>query len=220
MKRNDVHAVRLLLDFQADPNLLIENRSMLSVAAHYGFAEITSLLLDSGALIDNGIMSPLLSVLKSGSRPVFMALVIRDPKILLSVFNGKPFIYHAIVEKTTLLPIIATLVKTEIEKLEKSGISNRPSFPPEGLTSSQKKRLQSAIERKDSVTTTNMISEKKKALRSLWYPITPETFDGSQFSSILDQSPSISSLDSPRSGSQIANNPVNEAPRSIRSNDQ
>lgn len=158
----------MLLDFGANPNAVSKNKSLLSIAAEHGFSDSIRMLIEAGAKLDVGAIPPLISVLKSGSRQSLEALLEKNPREILSNFGSQPIIYHAINEKTTLLPIIATRVKDEIEKMKNNGEPNPPPFPPEGLTSSQQKRLKISLEREDSVTTTVMMTSKPKPVRTIW----------------------------------------------------
>lgn len=127
--------MRLLLDFQANPNVYFENTSLLTIAASYGNAEVMQMLLDTGAerTPERG-ESPLLAALKYGSRECLSVLLVGHEKDVLMEFDGIPFIIHAINEKSNLLPVITTLYIEEVKKLEQDGMESKFKYPPEGLS--------------------------------------------------------------------------------------
>ena len=188
VKRNDVKAIRLLLDFGAKPNEVINEKSLLSWAAELGNDEAITLLVEAGARHDVGNVPPLISCLKSGSRPVLMALTEKNPREVLSVYNEKSILQHAIEKKTTLLPLIANLVQEEIQKMKDAGEPNIPQFPPPNLTPAQLKRLNIAIERNDSVSFVTYTPPDEHQIRHLYqnlYTRQQESTIASEFQSQL-----------------------------------
>ena len=169
VKRNDVKAIRLLLDFGAKPNEVINEKSLISWAAELGNDEAITLLIEAGARHDVGNVPPLISCLKSGSRPVLMALTEKNPREILSVYNEKSILQHAIEKKTTLLPLIANLVQEEIQKMKDAGEPNIPQFPPPNLTQAQLKRLNIAIERNESVSYVSYTPPDEHQIRHLYH---------------------------------------------------
>ena len=125
--------------------------SLLAIASQYGFANAVHMLIEAGARTDVGTIPPFIAVLKSGSLPCLIALLKRKPSEILSIYNEKPILYHAIEEKTTLLPVIAIKAKEETNKMKQDGDMNTPPFPPVGLTSAQLKRLNIALEKGEAV---------------------------------------------------------------------
>ena len=171
VRRNDIKAIRLLLDFHADVNITTNGISLLSLAAQYGFSDAIKLLIDAGARQDVGSIPPLISVIRSGSRASLIELLKQRPREILTVYNEKPVLVHAIIEKTTLLPVIAAFVRDEITKMRQEGDPNTPPFPPEGLTSSQIKRLNTALERNESVSTTTLSEYPEEHTLPIWKEI-------------------------------------------------
>lgn len=151
--------------------------SLLSIAAKYGYSEAISLLIEAGARHDVGSKPPLISVLDSGSRSALTALVKSKPREILSVYNEKPILLHAIIMKTTLLPVIATLVREETQKMKEEGDPNTPPFPPNGLTDAQRKRLNTALERQDSVMITTFTPENDVKIRHVWSKMSEQKDD-------------------------------------------
>ena len=96
-------------NFGANPNEVVGDYGLLSLAAKLGNDESNTLLVEAGARHDVGNIPPLISCIKSGSRPVLMALIEKNPREILSVYEQKTILEHAIIEKTTLLPLIATV---------------------------------------------------------------------------------------------------------------
>ena len=161
----------MLLDFHADVNITTNGISLLSLAAQYGFSEAIKLLIDAGARQDIGSIPPLISVIRSGSRASLIELLKQRPRDILTVYNEKPVLVHAIIEKTTLLPVIAAFVRDEITKMRQEGDPNTPPFPPEGLSSSQIKRLNTALERNESVSTSTYNEYPEEKTLPLWKEI-------------------------------------------------
>ena len=171
VRRNDVKAIRLLLDFKADINITTNGISLLSVAAQYGFSEAIKMLISAGARQDVGSIPPLISVIKSGSRASLIELLKQKPREILAVYNEKPILFHAIVEKTTLLPVIAAFARDETTKMKQEGDPNTPPFPPLGLSPSQQKRLNTALERNEIVSTTTTSEYPEDQVKSIWQEI-------------------------------------------------
>lgn len=214
VKRNDVKAIRLLLDFGANPNEVVGNYGLLSLAAKFGNDEAISLLIEAGARHDVGNIPPLISCIKSGSRPVLMALIEKSQREVLSVYNERSILEHAIIEKTTLLPLIATLVREETEKMKAAGDPNTPEFPPSKLTQAQLKRLNTALERNDSVESVSYTPPDDHQIRHIYQSLsatqqesTIATEFQSQLGNDLEQFPSTPT--SPL-GSPIAPEPIQQ----------
>ena len=161
--------MRILLDFHADPNVVVGKKSLLAIASHKGYPEAIKLLLDAGAVFNRGQFHPLLEVLSSGNREAFAILIqSREKELPFLIIDQKLFIIHAIQLKTMLLPIIAAIIKKETEEALKRGENNVPPFPPIGLTNPEKKRLQVALEVKDSLISIEGVKDKVKRLKSPW----------------------------------------------------
>lgn len=174
-RRGDINAVKLLLDFGADPNLTCQAQSLLSVAATYGHSEVMSLLIEFGARYDVGSIPPYIAVLKSGSRPALEVLLKHRPKDVVNTYNDKSILTHAIIEKTSLLPVIAKKYKEEVQRMASENNPSTPKFPPDDLTPPQLRRLNTALERNDSVQTTAMMEVPPKPIRSIWYALNRDT---------------------------------------------
>lgn len=169
VERGDVRSMRLLLDFHADPNKIIRQKSLLAIASRRGYSAAIKLLLDSGAIFNRGQSHPLIEVLVSGNRESFAVLVHdREHELPYLIINDVPFIVHAIRAKTMLLPVIAAIVKAGTEAARANGDNEVPPFPPAGLTSSEKKRLNKALEVQDSLIPVDTVNDKVKKLKSPW----------------------------------------------------
>lgn len=169
VERGDVRSMRLLLDFHADPNVVVNGKSLLAIAARKGYAEAIKLLLDAGALFQRGQVHPLIEVLVSGSRESFAILVsTREPELPYLIINQVPFIVHAIKAKTMLLPVIAKIVQNETKEAIERGDTKVTPFPPPGLTSSEKARLEKALKVDDSIIPIDTVNDKVKKLKSPW----------------------------------------------------
>ncbi|EAX94313.1 hypothetical protein TVAG_466710 [Trichomonas vaginalis G3] len=144
------------------------------MAAKHGYSEAISLLIEAGARHDVGSKPPIISALESGSRAALTSLVKSKPREILSVYNEKPLLVHALEMKSTLLPVVATLVREETLKMKEEGDPNAPPFPPTGLTSSQQKRLNTALERQDSVMISSFTPENDIKIRHVWAKISEQ----------------------------------------------
>ena len=169
VQRGDVRSMRLLLDFHADPNVVVGGKSLLAIAARMGYAEAIKLLLDAGALFNRGSSHPLIEVLISGSRESFAILVNeREHELPYLIINKQPFIIHAIKAKTMLLPVIAKIVEQYTKEAQENGDNEVTPFPPPGLTSHEKARLEKALRVEDSIIPIDTVNEKVKKLKSPW----------------------------------------------------
>lgn len=169
VRRNDIKAIKLLIDFGADVNIPTNNMSLLAIASQYGYANAVHMLIEAGARTDVGTIPPLIALLKSGSLPCLIELLKKKPSEILSIYNEKPILYHAIEEKTTLLPVIALKAKEETNKMKQDGDINTPPFPPVGLTPAQLKRLNTALEKGETVI--SQTEERYDDVISIWKQI-------------------------------------------------
>ena len=169
VQRGDVRSMRLLLDFHADPNVVVGGKSLLAIASRMGYAEAIKLLLDAGALFNRGNTHPLIEVLISGSRESFAILVHeREHELPYLMINKQPFIVHAIKAKTMLLPVIAKIVEQYTKEAIDNGDKEVTPFPPPGLTSHEKARLEKALRVEDSIIPIDTVYDKVKKLKSPW----------------------------------------------------
>lgn len=174
VERGDVRSMRLLIDFHADPNVVVGKKSLLAIASRKGYAESIKILLDAGAIFNRGTSHPLIEVLVSGNREAFGILIHgrehEIPYLHLPYENEKnvPYIIIAIKVKTMLLPLIAALVKQYTEEAKESGDNAVTPFPPPNITGPEKRRLQKALEVHDSMVPIDYVNDKVKRLKSPW----------------------------------------------------
>ncbi|EAY00675.1 hypothetical protein TVAG_208670 [Trichomonas vaginalis G3] len=169
VERGDIRSMRLLLDFHADPNVVVGKRSLLAIASRKGYPEAIKLLLDSGAIFNRGQSHPLIEVLVSGNREAFAVLVHeREHELPYLIIDNKPFITIAIKEKTMLLPVIAAIIKKYTEEAIANGDNKVTPFPPPDLTGPEKTRLEKALKVTDSLIPIDTVNEKVKKLKSPW----------------------------------------------------
>ncbi|OHT09394.1 hypothetical protein TRFO_21718 [Tritrichomonas foetus] len=126
-------------------------------------------------------MPPLIAALNNETRESLAVLLQDRPHDILSEFENKPFIVHAIEQKSNLLPIITALVQAEIQKMKDAGEENIPKFPPKGLKSKQKSKLDTAIKLHDTLITSEFIDNTVKTIKCPWRRV--EVAPGNNFSS-------------------------------------
>lgn len=172
VRRYDLQAVRLLLDFKADPNAIVKDVSLLSIAACKGFSEIVLMLLSAGANLNSPTNPPLLAVLSSGSKMCLSILLYRNNEEVLNKIDGNILLYHAAVQESSLLPVIANLTQNEIQKLKQKNIkaSKIPSFPPKGLSSNQKKEINDLLPLNESLLSIESVLQTVKSIKKIWIP--------------------------------------------------
>lgn len=185
VRKQDLRAMKLLLDFKADPNALIvddanedprmRRRSLLSIAVYNGSAECAKMLLIHGANPLPEGTEPLIAALNNETRETLAVLLQDRPGDVLRVIEEKPFIVHAIEMKSNLLPIITTLVKNEIKDMEEKQKDNIPNFPPKGLKSKQKKELEKAEKLNDERITADFVDAAVNAIKNPWKNINDQT---------------------------------------------
>ena len=178
VRKNDLRAMKLLLDFKANPDALViddtlpqhnmRKRSLLSIAVYNGSAEAAKMLLDAGANPHPEGMPPLIAALNNETRESLAVLLKGRSRDILSEFENKPFIVHAIEYKSNLLPIIVSLVKEEIEKMKEAGEENIPPFPPKGLKSKHKSKLEKADALHDTLITSEFVDNAVKVIKCPW----------------------------------------------------
>ena len=177
VKRCDPRAVRLLLDFGADPNALTPDvktspkdipmqRSLLAIAARFGFYDGIKMLRDRDANIENGSENPILATIQKGNRECFAALIEGHEKDVLKLYQGKSLLYHAFQSDSTLLPLIATLANNEFMKLKNKNKEGNLTFPPSDLNPKQKKKLMALLQYEDSYLPYDVIKKRMIQYRS------------------------------------------------------
>lgn len=185
VRKQDLRAMKLLLDFGADPNAVItddENedprmrrRSLLSIAVYNGSAEAAKMLLIHGANPLPQGTDPLIATLNNETRETLAVLLKDRPSDVLRTIEEKPFIVHAIEMKSNLLPIIVSLVKQQIKIKEDNHEENIPVFPPKGLKRSQKKELEKAESLQDERITADFVDDIVKSIKNPWKNINDQT---------------------------------------------
>jgi hypothetical protein len=126
------------------------------------------MLRDAGAKLDVGNKHPLLVWLEGGSRECLAALIEKDESVLLhKVGPGeKSFLLHAILEKSALLPVIATIAK-------KQGLARSASdYPPADVKGLDLRAVNAALERGDTYLPYDEIKREVSAIRSPWKRLT------------------------------------------------
>lgn len=185
VRKQDLRAMKLLLDFNADPDAIIidednadprmRRRSLLSIAVYNGSAECAKMLLVHGANPLPQGTEPLIATLNNETRETLAVLLQDRPRDVLRVIEEKPFIVHAIEMKSNLLPIIVTLVKKQIKEMEDNHEDNIPKYPPKGLKRSQKKELEKAESLQDERITADFVTDAVKAIKNPWKNINDQT---------------------------------------------
>lgn len=137
---------------------------MLYIAMQQSFDVGIKMLVDAGADMDLGDSNPLVFAVKHGNRECFSALINGHESKIIEEKEGKFILIHALDNKTTLLPVVAAMVKKESE------IKNVP-FPPVKLGNKDKKRLERALGFNDLYLPIETIAKEVKMLRSPWRSI-------------------------------------------------
>lgn len=197
MRKADLRAMRLLLDFGANPDAIIiangqlsdprlRERSLLAIAAWNGFADVAKLLLEFGANTNPRGMPPLIAALNNENREILAVLLEKNPSDVLKRFYDKAFLYHAIDMESNLLPVVATLVKQEIQKMKDCGAENVPKFPPK-LKGKQRKTLSKALELNDTIITTEFIDNVVKDIKCPWKKLREDDFSSEEYADSVDE---------------------------------
>ena len=181
--RSDIRAVRLLLTFNANPDVHIGEKSLLTIAVQTSFPEAIILLLDEMQGKTDDLSSdsyhPLYEAIKIGNRDCFAALLYNHENDILRKFNQQSLIEIALETNSTLLPLIVSLTKKEIDRMTRLNLTNIPSFPPKHLKSADKKKIKIAEEFHDTYLPTDYIKEYPKHIKSPWNIIVESSDDDS-----------------------------------------
>lgn len=172
VRRCDLQAVRLLLDFKSDPNVTVKDMSLISIASSKGFSEIVLMLIEAGANLNPPINPPLLTVLESGSKLCLSVLLYERSEEILKEIDGKILLYHAAVQESSLLPVIAKITQIEIQKLKQQDAKKNeiPPFPPKGLSPNQKKEINEVLALNEALLPINSVCETIKSIKKVWIP--------------------------------------------------
>ena len=168
VRRSDLNAVRLLLEYQSDPDETVGDLPMISIAANSGYSEVVLMLIEAGANLYPITNPPLLHVLNSGSKLCFSVLIEKREQDLLKPIDGELLVYHAAKTESSLLPLIAKLTKHEIEKLQEINCEDIPIFPPKRLNTQQKKELELSLSFDDSLLSTDKVYRMIKDVKRIW----------------------------------------------------
>lgn len=146
--------------------------SLISIASSKGFSEVVLLLIGAGASLRPPTNPPLLAVLESGSKMCLSVLLYRRTEEVLKCIDGKILLYHAAVQESSLLPVIAKLTQIEIQKLKQRNVkrSEIPSFPPKGLSSNQKKEINEVLSMNESLLSIESVCETVRSIKKVWTP--------------------------------------------------
>jgi hypothetical protein len=174
VRGGDLRAVKLLLDYEADPKAVIrysesDQRSLLAIAVFNGFADIVKMLLESGAEVHPNGLPPLLASFNHDERDVLAVLLEGRLEDVLLEFDHKPFLVHAIERQSNLLPVIARCVILATEKLP---AERRRQLTPKGLTRKQEKMLKKALKLQDEELTTEFVTASVHAVKRPWKKLT------------------------------------------------
>lgn len=162
VKRNDIQAIQLLLEFRADPNIICNNMSLVSHAAQCGFPEAIKLLVDHGANIWlNNSIPALLAVLQSGSKLCLSVLLENHRDYVLKPINNEILLVHALKEQSSLLPFIATITQE----------MNPQIIPPKGITSDHKSQLKKILALKQDLLPVSIVTNRLKEIKIPWKSI-------------------------------------------------
>jgi hypothetical protein len=160
--------MRLLLSYRADPNAIVNEYSLLATAAQHGYLEAILMLLDAGANIGFTVHPPYVEVLNTGNRLALAVLLENRTDDLLREFDGHLLIWHAAVAASSLLPVVASETRREIEKLRASGVSEPPCFPPERLSRQEKNHLTDSLNLDQVLDSTAPVKRAVRRIKTLW----------------------------------------------------
>lgn len=168
VRRNDLQAMRLLLQFKAEPNATNRGASLMATAAHSGYAEAIQMLIDANADPQVGKIPPLIEVLHSGSKTALAVLLENRLSDLVKCFDGNILLWHAANMESSLLPVIAAITKTEIDKMRAMNASNIPRFPPSNLKRLQKNQLVESLALNQALPSIDSVKQAVKRIKTPW----------------------------------------------------
>lgn len=150
------------------PNRDSRQRSLLSIAAFNGFADIAYILVRAGADRHPRGVDPLLAALNQHNREVLAVLLDGNPDDVRRELEEKTpgikseYICHAIAQQSVLLPLIASLRQQRLRELQ------LPNKPPAGLGAKQKAIFREALQKEDSSMTSEFVSLVVERMKCPW----------------------------------------------------
>jgi hypothetical protein len=168
VRRNDPHAVKLLLSFNADPNVLVRELSLVALAAQKGYPEVIQLLLEAKANLALALHSPLIEVLKRGNRLVLAVLLEGRTDLLLRELQGHILIWHAVKEQSSLVPEIALATQEEIRRRPVVEGEVLPKFPPVGLSRKEEALLLQCLKLNQKLESMEPVKEAVERIKPIW----------------------------------------------------
>lgn len=168
VRRSDLQAMKLLLSYNAEPNATTRGSSLMATAARNGSAEAIQILIDAHADPQVGNASPLVEVLHSGNKLALSVLLQNRTSDLVKLFNGKTVAWHAATIESSLLPIVAWMTNSEIEKMKAMNAANIPAFPPNDLNRIQKRQLMDSLTLRQVLPSIDSVKKSVKKIKVPW----------------------------------------------------
>lgn len=158
-------------------NEALMQRSLLSIAARSGFYEGIKMLVEKGAKLENGSEHPILTALQRGSRECFVALIDGREEIVLNNYQDHSLAYHAIQYDTTLLPLLASVMQKEYQKLLDRSSQTNVTFPPSDLSNKDKKKFETALKYDDLYLPYELVRKSARQYLCPWHILTDKPIE-------------------------------------------